>query len=310
MTRVLFLWAPCARIYRYALAILHGTGDFRPWNVVRVGRKGIYALAIVLVGIVGVASVETVVWGYLLADALGLIAAVWALGSKLEGVSFDASMLYGIITYGAKDLLSSIAGRANYEVDQAIISTWLSAEALGLYRVALSGSKFLRPLSSGFKKVLFSDVSRSDTREEGERLIGETLRASMPVLGLASITAGIAMPFLMPLLFGSEYTGAIWSAQILCVAAGVMGVKQILYNGARGHGQPEIPLWCELVALAVTAVALFSLLPVLGIEGAAIASLLAYLAGLGMALYLIKPTGEDDESDDDFRNQADTAVEP
>ena len=289
MTRWLFLWAPFARIYAYAMDLLHGLGEFHLWNVIRVGRKCLYAGSIVLLWWLGWTTAENIVWGFLGAEAAGLVVVSGYLVGRLQQLSFDFGVLKELLSYGLRDLLANLAGKANHQMDQAIVSAWLSAESLGLYRVAVSGSKLLRPISAGFKKVLISDVSQAGSREEGDWMITRSLRAAVPALGLAALSAVVAMPFVVPLLFGSAYESATLSAQILCVAAGIMGVKQILYSGARGHGQPEIPLWCELVALIITGAGLVTLLPILGIEGAAITSLVAYGGGLAMAFHLIKP---------------------
>ncbi len=296
VTRLMFVWVPFARIYSYNLRVLHGIGEFRIWNVVRVGRRVLYAFAILLLWGFEIVSVKTVVWGYLASEGLGVLVGSYAVAREIDGVRFDLDLIRGLLGYGLKNFLASLTQKGNKRLDQALMSAWLAPEALGLYRVAVSTTKILTPLSAGFKKILISDVSRAGDEEDTDAMIGESFRAALPVLGLAALAAAVLMPVAVPLMFGTDYQASVWSAMILCVAGGIWGLKQILFNGARGQGKPEIPFYCELAGLVITGVALVVLLPVWGIEGAAVASLLAYATSMGLAYVLIRPNAQS-ESD-------------
>jgi Na+-driven multidrug efflux pump len=54
------------------------------------------------------------------------------------------------------------------------------------------------------------------------------------------------------------------------------GAKEVLTGVARALGRPSIPSRAEMTGLVVTAVSLAVLLPVMGMMGAAVASLLSY----------------------------------
>src|SRR5205807_2768324 len=85
-------------------------------------------------------------------------------------------------------------------------------------------------------------------------------------------------PVGIPLLFGARFSPAIPAALILTVAGAVLGLNMILEEGIRGLGDTRPILWSELAGLTTTIAALALLLRPLGIVGAAIALLLAYVA--------------------------------
>jgi O-antigen/teichoic acid export membrane protein len=63
-----------------------------------------------------------------------------------------------------------------------------------------------------------------------------------------------------------------------------IGAKDVLAGGAQALGNPWLGSKAQLVALVVTLVLLYFLLPALGIIGAAIATAAAYATQLAMAI--------------------------
>ncbi|QDG51683.1 hypothetical protein FIV42_13260 [Persicimonas caeni] len=287
-TQVLFAWLPFAILGGNALAILQGQGRFQPWNILRVFRQVFYVGSIVALWVVDLVHVHYVVYAYLIADILVTTGAVSVVARSIERFEFDVGLLKELLWYGSRNFLASMAGQANYQLDQAIISALLAPRLLGLYKVAVSSSQFVKLMSMGFQRVIISDVARSNSDAEGHEKIRRSLKTASPFLILSSVLIALAMPLLLPLMFGQEYAPAVPAAQIMCLASAVFGMKQILYNGARGQGRPQIPLYCEFMALAVTAAGLYVLLPMLEIKGAAITSLLAYSSGLAAAFYFLR----------------------
>ena len=78
-------------------------------------------------------------------------------------------------------------------------------------------------------------------------------------------------------------------AQILFVATLPNGVAMVLSAGLLASGRPALASRAQLAAAAVTVVALFVLVPLLGAIGAAYASLIAYLiSALLVSLALVR----------------------
>src|SRR5262249_38652466 len=79
------------------------------------------------------------------------------------------------------------------------------------------------------------------------------------------------------LVFGKHYGPAVSSAQILMFAGLFQGLNAVLGNSLRGRGRPSLPAVAEGAGAVLTVLLLYILLPRLGIVGAAIASVAAYL---------------------------------
>ncbi|MCS4058427.1 O-antigen/teichoic acid export membrane protein [Salinibacter ruber] len=282
--RTMFIFAPISFLYSYSIRTVQGVGNYNIWNIFRVAQSLIYVSVIVLLWILEEMNVQSVVYGYVLSQFSVAIFCSYYVISGAKKVDFDFGLVRKFMSYGSRNWLAGMAGQANARIDQGIISMVLSSELLGFYRVAVSATRPIGVVSGGFSKIILPEVSLAD---EGKR---EKIRKSLYIAGgLLVVSAGIGVlliPYVLPFLFGAEYTSAIFSAQILCVAMTVMGMRNILNNGVRGLGYPQYPLYGEVTSLVVTAAGLWGLLPLLGIEGAAITSLLAYATGAAIVYEL------------------------
>jgi O-antigen/teichoic acid export membrane protein len=93
---------------------------------------------------------------------------------------------------------------------------------------------------------------------------------------------------MFPLLFSKKFLPALPAAAILIFAASISGLNSILEDSLRGFGRPIIIMWAELFGLVLTAVSLAVFLPMYGIVGAAIASVVGYSATLIYLLFTAK----------------------
>ena len=116
----------------------------------------------------------------------------------------------------------------------------------------------------------------SQRSEDAKKTIGDSFRASLIWLALSCGALYALTPFLIHLIFGVAYDGSILSCRILLPGAVMIGLNQVLYNGAYALGRPGLPSWAESVSMAVTAVGLYLLVPRYGYIGASIVSTVAY----------------------------------
>src|SRR5262249_32025509 len=98
----------------------------------------------------------------------------------------------------------------------------------------------------------------------------------------------IVAPLLITRVFGPAYSGSILPCRILLPGAVAVGLNQVLYDGARAPGDPALASYSEGFGALVTIACFCVLIPWLGFVGAAIASTLAYVSSLCVALGLYK----------------------
>ena len=86
----------------------------------------------------------------------------------------------------------------------------------------------------------------------------------------------VVAPQLISVFFGAKFAGSVLACRILLPGTAFLGLRQVLYEGARALGKPAVPSYAEGFGTLVTISALYLLLPRYGFVGAAIASTFAY----------------------------------
>jgi O-antigen/teichoic acid export membrane protein len=88
--------------------------------------------------------------------------------------------------------------------------------------------------------------------------------------------AAVPGSFLLPLLYGRAFADVTWLLLILLPGVYLVGLESVLVQHFNALGLPKaIPLYW-LITLAINLVLVFTLVPRLGAQGAAIASTLSY----------------------------------
>lgn len=259
--------------------LLLGSNALAEFNLLRIYGGVSYAVGVAYVAAMGWPTVRNYSIAYLFTQTSACVLTSSVVIWRLQPVfAWPRTLVRPVFAYGLKSFLSSIAAQANLRMDQLIMTSVMASDQLGLYAVAVSLSGMLAPLYSALAMVVFPRIAKAENVKAGG---GQALRHIYlaVLLGVpTTILAIFLMPWVLPFLFSKDYSGAIFPARILLVAALFQGVNSILGNSLRGLGEPGKQASSEGLGLVVTVALLALLLPPLGILGAAIASLCAYSA--------------------------------
>jgi len=216
-----------------------------------------------------------------LAYAAGIgVAALLGLGAVLatmhDRLGADRQTVRALLGFGVKSQLSQSMWTLNERADQLVISVFFSAASLGLYVVAVTMTSLTTLIGFSVALVALPVLARMRDGEERRRtaraIAGATLIGSFVV----TLPVFVAEPWLIRLLFGEDFSGATDVGRILLVAAMVFGLNRVLEAMLQAVGRPLESSIGEGIALAVTAAGLAALLPLFGIIGAGVTSLVAY----------------------------------
>ncbi len=157
-----------------------------------------------------------------------------------------------------------------------------------MYAIAFTWSNTLKPITTVLPAVLMPHVASLKSDNDQIASLTNNIRISGVAYLFFTIVSITLAPFLLPFLFGSEFTPAIPIAIILTIAAGLLGFNQVLKAGALGLGKPKLVLGAEIVGLIVLAVMLALTLSSYRLIGAAVSSLLSYISVTILLLYAVK----------------------
>jgi len=186
--------------------------------------------------------------------------------------------------YGLRDYPGCVADFTTLRLDQLMLGGMASSAAIGLYVIAVRLSEVTTYVSDALAGALKPEVAGARTDDQAELLLGRTLRLTIYANILILIPLWIAAPFILRILFGDSFVPATAAFRWLLAAAVVWSAATIVISGLQSFGYPGLSTIARFLSAVVSAPLLLFLLPRMGIEGAAIASLVGYSVMLLAAL--------------------------
>ncbi|RXZ81478.1 hypothetical protein EBB07_14205 [Paenibacillaceae bacterium] len=213
------------------------------------------------------------IWSILVAT-LSLIWVIRLIKPKLTLVWHRIKQLLGkgVQIYGTA-LVNVFGG----SLDQLVISLLLSAYFLGLYTVALSIGTIIPSVIIGSLNVYLWPKLMDMPQHDRQRKVEYTHSILFYVTLVFSLIALIVMPFLLPVVYGTEFAPAIMIGVIFLLIAPLRVGQNIIACYLSTEGKFNQVTIAEVCGLVLGIVTLPFLLPMLGGVGAAVAVVVSTL---------------------------------
>jgi O-antigen/teichoic acid export membrane protein len=272
----------------YPANLLQGRLELGSFSLIQLAAPSVYALSLAILTLLHRVNLRNVVICQVIASVLAFVFGYSLLLRRVElRLSWHPGACLGLLRFGWKTELGNVTNYVNRSVDQLILSVFVPPHDLGLYVVAATVALALNFLPQAAGIVALAAGSNANVTD-ATTVIGRSFRASLCWLLGGYAAVFIAAPLLITRVFGPAYSGSILPCRILLPGAVAVGINQVLYDGARALGDPALASYSEGFAALVTIASLCVLIPWLGFVGAAIASTLAYVSSLCVALGLYK----------------------
>jgi O-antigen/teichoic acid export membrane protein len=260
--------------------------DLRRWNVVRVSQPIMSVLAYAVLWRLRMLTLDSAM--VVLAVTM-LVQVVWAYRAcRVTGLApgrARADLVRPLAAYGAAQIAALTPAAVNAQLDQLVLSQTVPPADLGRYAIAVSLTLLPIPMASAIGYVAFPRLAGQ------RRASTATLRLQrLAVLSSAGLTAALLLPlalaayWVVPLVFGAAYRGAVPLLWILTPGAVFLACGGVVSDLLRGRNRPIVVAWSQGLAALFTVVLLIVLLPFVGVYGAAIASTISY--GVALAIML------------------------
>jgi O-antigen/teichoic acid export membrane protein len=260
--------------------------DLHRWNVVRLTQPAFGLIAIVVLWRLRWLTLDAAL---IVIAATTLLQLVWAYRDcRRTGLAqgrVHVDLIRPLSRYGIAQIAAVAPATLNAQLDQLVLSQTVPAADLGRYAIAVSISLLPMPLVTAIGNVAFPRLA-------GQREVSGATRQlqSLSVLASAGLAATLLAPlaavsyWLVPLVFGAAYRGAVPLLWILTPGSVFLACGQVTGDLLRGRRQPTVVAWAQGIAAIFTVALLFALLPLVGVYGAAIASTVSY--GVALAVML------------------------
>ena len=260
--------------------------DIRRWNVVQASQSVLSAIAIIVLWRLELLTLDIAM--IILATTM-LMQLIWAYNCcKRNGLApghAQAALVRPLASYGVAQIAAVTPSVLNAQLDQLVLSQTVAPANLGRYAIAVSLTSLPIPIVAAIGNVVFPRLaSQREVNDATRRL------QRVAVLGSAGIAVAILVPlavvsyWLVPLVFGVGYRGAVPLLWLLTPGAIFLASGQVVGDLLRGRNFPNVVARAQGLAAIFTVVLLLALLPVVGVAGAAIASTISY--GIAFAAML------------------------
>lgn len=274
MTFLLFI--PTNILTSYGLGILQGNQKIHEFNFLRLTVNIIYLVGVILLWITKNLTVRNVMVTLLMSSAItALLTLFLVLNLYKINFSLDKRIISRLVSYGIRNHIGSLSFLFNQRLDQMLMTLLISPINLGLYAAAVNVSGMARLLSGAISTLVFPRVAAANSTEK-RNLVLKYSKINATLTFISGVGLVLVNPWLIPLIYGPAYRPSIIPAQILTIAAVIVGIAVCWSSSLRGLGHPIIPAKAEFIALFFTLIGLLLTLPTFGILGASWTSLAAY----------------------------------
>ena len=283
--------------------ILNGLGHYRAFQTLRVLVIALSAIGIVMLALVGTLTPKDAAVTYLVAELVTSTTAILLTLRRSDRLQQPSvALAKEVLAYGARAYVGGLSALVNLRFDQAVLSIVVNPAQYGYYVVATTLTSLTNLVGVSLGLVALPVVAREGNPQTQARLARRYVLLTVALAVVVTVPLLVIVPTLIKVAFGSAFSPAVDAARILLVAAVSFATARALEACLQGLGRPLDSSIGEGVAVLVTVVGVVALVPALGIEGAAIASFLAYSgAALFMhrRLLIFNPSPEPERSDSD-----------
>lgn len=195
------------------------------------------------------------------------------------------AVLWEQIKYGAQGQAANMAALFNYRLDQFLVAAFVSTAGVGHYAVAVGLAESVWWISTAVSMVLLPRLTAMEKEDAGE-VAPIVSRNTLLVSVLAAAALIAVSPFVIEILFGGEFYPESFLPLVLLMP-GIVAASgtRVLGSYLFSRGRIIFTTYATLIALGVTIAADLVLIPLWEVEGAAVASSIAYVCALGATVY-------------------------
>lgn len=265
-----------AHLYTILLA-LDQVGDYGIANLLlSISSLGLIAI-LVGFGKLGLSgAIFAWVISTLVVNAFTLYKAIHKIGAlgKVQLPILNRLLHYGLFPYSV-----SVLQLLCLRIDVFFVKGFNGLAAVGFYTLAVSIAELIWQLPNSISIILFPRLSKLEVGEENSvtPIVSRVITGLMACGLLGLLFFG---RIFITLVYGVEYSASVLPLQLLLPGILSYGIGKILFNDMMARGKAKTGVYSAVVNLLVILVLDLTLIPLLGINGAAVASSIAYTAGM------------------------------
>jgi O-antigen/teichoic acid export membrane protein len=250
---------PAAYIFTFFIPFNHlalnlqgidqGAGNFVWLNITRSVLYPVYFSGLVLAWLFADDKVLWAISALLVANGSVVLIRLFAKFRDLLSGGKSPSA-HELLTSSLPFVMASVIALLYMQTDKALLVWLLSPEEIGWYVAAFAAAGSVNVLSSSLGIVQFSTAAQAAPGHGFANLARLVRRGALVSLLGAGLLA-VFLPWLVPLVYGIDFTAATPIALILLPGIVLTGLGDIVNQSLRGQGQPVAGVVSKVAGLIV-----------------------------------------------------------
>lgn len=195
-----------------------------------------------------------------------------------------------MISFGSITLFSNAVNLINYQADVLLIGYFLSSRELGVYSVSVMFAKIIWILPDSIQKITFPLISEFYAKKMDDPIkivVDRCMKYSSIFLVLSSMFFVFFGKQIITLIFGAEFEQAYMPLNILLVGTVLFGITKSVGSIFASVGKLNLVYRIPLVSAIINVILNLILIPIYGINGAAIATTVSFLVSMVLMFYFM-----------------------
>jgi len=290
LARLVLIAIPLSTFGTYALSLLIGLNRIRERSLlVVVNQFATLVLAAMFLSIFH-ATAQLGMLAVLAGLVIALVFTRIFLRGQLKFHRGDRPALPEVkkaLNLGLRGQLGNVATYFNYRLDVFIVNFYLNTAAVGLYAVGVMVSEAIWQVPNAAAMALVPRTAR-EQGSSGAEFTCLVCRQVLAMALLAAIVVAALSAWVIPAIFGESFRGSVAVIWWILPGTVALAASKVMCADLMARGMPEYSSIFAFVTLVVTVALDLLLIPRMGIQGAALASSVAYFTNSLLVAMILK----------------------
>ncbi|MCX6247521.1 MAG: polysaccharide biosynthesis C-terminal domain-containing protein [Bacteroidetes bacterium] len=197
---------------------------------------------------------------------------------------YHEGIMKSMVKLGVVFALSMFIMQLNYRIDILLLKKMSTLEQIGLYTLATQIAEQVMHVPYAIEVIVMTRSAGATDEQASNRTVASIMRVSFLISIVFCSMIYLLAPFLIPLVFGHDFTGSIPMIRWILPGILMLTVFRILNSRLAGMGKPQVAIYAFIPALILNLILNIFWIPRYGAMGSVWATNASY--GMGCVIFL------------------------
>jgi O-antigen/teichoic acid export membrane protein len=198
---------------------------------------------------------------------------------------YHEKIMKSMVRLGVVFALSIFIMQLNYRIDIILLKRLSTLEQIGLYSLATQIAEQLWHIPYAIEAIVLTRSAGTTDEQASNRTVASIMRVSFLICILFCGIIYLLAPYLIPLVFGSDFIGSVPMIRGILPGVLLLVVFRILNSRLAGMGKPQVAIYSFIPALIINLILNIIWIPRYGGLGAVWATNASYTSGCLIFLF-------------------------